>query len=144
MRNDKLEITFLKWGWFMINFLWVLGRRWCGMNGHSSLKWRTARWWCLPTRLHKLFPKAKIVGHRNLPGTTPKECPCLDAHDVFGWIEELWLEQIFILRQDSLIIILISDLLVRTDMRTMDNLFHFLEYLASFTHDGVEVFLELF
>ena len=26
-----------------------------------------------------LFPKAKIVGHRDLPGTTPKECPCLDA-----------------------------------------------------------------
>ena len=25
-------------------------------------------------RLHKLFPKAKIVGHRDLPGTTPKEC----------------------------------------------------------------------
>ena len=22
-----------------------------------------------------LFPKAKIVGHRDLPGTTPKECP---------------------------------------------------------------------
>ena len=41
------------------------------------------------TRLHKLFPKAKIVGHRDLPGTTPKECPCLDAHAVFGWIEEL-------------------------------------------------------
>lgn len=29
-------------------------------------------------------------------------------------------------------------------MRTFDNLFHFLEYLASFTHDGVEVFLKLF
>ena len=41
------------------------------------------------TRLHKLFPKAKIVGHRDLPGTTPKECPCLNAHAVFGWIEEL-------------------------------------------------------
>ena len=41
------------------------------------------------TRLHKLFPKAKIVGHRDLPGTTPKECPCLDTHAVFGWIEEL-------------------------------------------------------
>lgn len=40
------------------------------------------------TRLHKLFPKAKIVGHRDLPGTTPKECPCLGAHAVFGWIEE--------------------------------------------------------
>ncbi len=40
-------------------------------------------------KLHKLFPKAKIVGHHDLPGTTPKDCPCLDAHDVFGWIEEL-------------------------------------------------------
>ena len=38
-------------------------------------------------RLHRLFPKAKIVGHRDLPGTTPKECPCLDAHAIFGWIE---------------------------------------------------------
>ena len=26
-----------------------------------------------------LFPKAKILGHRDWPGTTPKECPCLDA-----------------------------------------------------------------
>lgn len=25
------------------------------------------------------FPKAKIVGHRDLLGTTPKECPCLDT-----------------------------------------------------------------
>ena len=38
-------------------------------------------------KLHKLFPKAKVVGHRDLPGTTPKACPCLDAHAVFGWIE---------------------------------------------------------
>ena len=37
--------------------------------------------------LHKLFPKAKIVGHRDLPGTTPKDCPCLDAQAEFGWIE---------------------------------------------------------
>ena len=34
-------------------------------------------------RLHSLFPKAKIVGHRDLPGTTPKECPCFDAEKVF-------------------------------------------------------------
>lgn len=40
-------------------------------------------------RLHKLFPKAKIVGHRDLQGTTPKDCPCLNTHAVFGWIEEL-------------------------------------------------------
>ena len=25
----------------------------------------------------------------DLPDTTPKECPCLDAHAIFGWIEEL-------------------------------------------------------
>ena len=54
------------------------------------------------------------------------------------------LEQIVILRKDSLIIILISGLVVRTDMGTFDNLFHFLKHLASFTHDGVEVFLKLF
>ena len=29
--------------------------------------------------LKKLFPKAKIVGHRDLPRTTPKECPGFDA-----------------------------------------------------------------
>ena len=29
--------------------------------------------------LRIVFPKAKIVGHRDLPGTTPKECPCLDT-----------------------------------------------------------------
>ena len=29
--------------------------------------------------LKKLFPKAKILGHRDLPGTTPKECPGFDA-----------------------------------------------------------------
>ena len=30
-------------------------------------------------KLRKLFPKAKIAGHRNMPGATPKECPCFDA-----------------------------------------------------------------
>lgn len=33
--------------------------------------------------LHRLFPKAK-VGHRDLPGATPKACPCFDAEAVFG------------------------------------------------------------
>ena len=41
------------------------------------------------TRLHKLFPKAKIAGHHDLPGTTPKACPCLDTHALFGWIENM-------------------------------------------------------
>lgn len=35
--------------------------------------------------LHLLFPKAKVVGHRDLPGTTPKDCPCLDAEKLFGF-----------------------------------------------------------
>lgn len=35
--------------------------------------------------LHELFPKAKVVGHRDLPGTTPKDCPCLDANKLFGF-----------------------------------------------------------
>ena len=38
----------------------------------------------LLTILRRLFPKAKVAGHRDLPGTTPKECPCLDAAKVFG------------------------------------------------------------
>lgn len=41
----------------------------------------------LLTLLHQLFPRAKVVGHRDLPGTTPKACPCLDAQAEFGWIE---------------------------------------------------------
>lgn len=40
-------------------------------------------------KLHKLFPNARIVGHRDLPGTTPKDCPCLDAQKVFGWIGKI-------------------------------------------------------
>lgn len=34
--------------------------------------------------LHSLFPQAKVTGHRDLPYTTPKECPCLNAKEVFG------------------------------------------------------------
>ena len=43
--------------------------------------------------LHRLFPNAKIVGHRDLPGVTPKACPCMDAHSVFGWIENVCVRQ---------------------------------------------------
>ena len=47
---------------------------------------QTARINDVLARLHKLFPKARIVGHRDLSGTTPKECPCFDAQKLFGWI----------------------------------------------------------
>ena len=32
--------------------------------------------------LRRLFPRAKVVGHRDLPGTTPKDCPCLNVDEV--------------------------------------------------------------
>lgn len=34
--------------------------------------------------LLKLFPHAMIRGHRDMPGTVPKECPCLDAEKEFA------------------------------------------------------------
>lgn len=38
-------------------------------------------------RLVKLFPGAKIRGHRDMPGSIPKACPCFDAEGVFGYLE---------------------------------------------------------
>ena len=40
-------------------------------------------------RLHRMFPQAEILGHRDLPGTVPKACPCLDTRKVFGYIERM-------------------------------------------------------
>jgi N-acetyl-anhydromuramyl-L-alanine amidase AmpD len=42
----------------------------------------------LLTMLHGMFPEAKIRGHRDMPGATPKECPCFDASE-FEYIEDL-------------------------------------------------------
>lgn len=49
---------------------------------------QTQRMVDLLKNLHVLFPQARIVGHRDLPDTTPKACPCLNAREVFGWIEK--------------------------------------------------------
>lgn len=38
-------------------------------------------------KLLKLFPQARLVGHRDLPGTLPKACPCLDTRRIFGYLE---------------------------------------------------------
>jgi len=38
-------------------------------------------------KLLKLFPDARIRGHRDMPGTTPKACPCFDAQATFGYLE---------------------------------------------------------
>ena len=37
----------------------------------------------LLVKLKVMFPEAKIVGHRDPPGTTPKACPCFDAATKF-------------------------------------------------------------
>ena len=37
-------------------------------------------------KLKAMFPQARIVGHRDLPGTTPKACPCFDAAAKFSRI----------------------------------------------------------
>ena len=42
----------------------------------------------LMKKLLRLFPKARICGHRDLPGTLPKDCPCLDTRAVFGYLEQ--------------------------------------------------------
>lgn len=34
-------------------------------------------------KLLKLFPKAQLRGHRDMPGSVPKACPCLDCQSVF-------------------------------------------------------------
>lgn len=38
-------------------------------------------------RLAKLFPGARIRGHRDMSGSIPKACPCFDAERVFGYLE---------------------------------------------------------
>ena len=35
-------------------------------------------------RLLQLFPDAMLMGHRDMRGATPKDCPCLDVREVFG------------------------------------------------------------
>lgn len=38
-------------------------------------------------KLLKLFPDAKVRGHRDMPDTTPKACPSFDAQTEFGYLE---------------------------------------------------------
>lgn len=35
-------------------------------------------------RLLQLFPDAMLMGHRDMRGASPKDCPCLDVREVFG------------------------------------------------------------
>ncbi len=39
--------------------------------------------------LHRMFPDAKILGHRDLPDISPKDCPCLNTEKIFGSIANM-------------------------------------------------------
>lgn len=39
-------------------------------------------------KLKKLFPKARIRGHRDMQGSIPKACPCFDAESEYGFLEK--------------------------------------------------------
>ena len=38
-------------------------------------------------KLRKLFPDALIRGHSEMPGATPKACPCFNASAEFRWLQ---------------------------------------------------------
>lgn len=38
-------------------------------------------------KLKKLFPEAQIRGHRDMPGSIPKACPCFDCSE-YGFLEK--------------------------------------------------------
>lgn len=48
---------------------------------------QTEQFTLLLMRLAKLFPGARIRGHRDMSGSIPKACPCFDAEGVFGYLE---------------------------------------------------------
>ncbi len=39
-------------------------------------------------KLRKLFPDAKIRGHRDMRGSIPKACPCFDVESEYGFLEK--------------------------------------------------------
>ena len=39
-------------------------------------------------KLKKLFPDAKIRGHRDMPGSIPKACPCFDTESEYRFLEK--------------------------------------------------------
>ena len=41
----------------------------------------------LLAKLIRLFPQARIMGHRDMPGTTPKACPCFHVRREYSWME---------------------------------------------------------
>ena len=59
----------------------------CGQPADTRTPAQRQQLQLLLIRLHRLFPAARIMGHRDMPGATPKACPCLNARREYGWIE---------------------------------------------------------
>jgi N-acetylmuramoyl-L-alanine amidase len=49
---------------------------------------QTEQFILLLMRMVKIFPDVRIRGHRDMPGSIPKACPCFDAEGVFGYLEK--------------------------------------------------------
>ena len=49
---------------------------------------QTEQFILLLMRMVKIFPGVRIRGHRDMPGSIPKACPCFDAERVFGYLEK--------------------------------------------------------
>ena len=43
----------------------------------------------LLVKLHRLFPAALVRGHSQMPGATPKACPCFNALAEYQWIQSI-------------------------------------------------------
>ena len=43
----------------------------------------------LLVKLHRLFPAALVRGHSQMPGATPKACPCFNASAEYQWIQSM-------------------------------------------------------
>jgi len=51
-------------------------KTWKPVNNFTATQWKTLT--TLVTRLTKMYPKAKVLGHRDFP-KVQKACPCFDA-----------------------------------------------------------------
>lgn len=59
----------------------------CGNPADTRTPAQSEQLMLLLMKLHKLFPKAKIVGHRDLP-SVHKQCPCFDVKKDYGFLNE--------------------------------------------------------
>ncbi|MDE5678599.1 N-acetylmuramoyl-L-alanine amidase [Phocaeicola sp.] len=59
----------------------------CGHPADTRTREQHEQLLFLLTKLKKLFPEARIRGHRDMPGSIPKACPCFDTGSEYGFLE---------------------------------------------------------